>query len=212
MEKPVIIIGAGSLTLSIIDIFESNEVVIYGILDDKKEIQGQEIGNIPVLSTTTDKEYLKLIGKECEAFIATDEKSVRRSIVETLNSKRKAMPVNAIHKNAFISTHSSLGHGNLVDLGVKVSAGVELGNHCMINSGVVIGNSSKIGDYSIVGHGVTIATDVTVGQDVFIGTGSIIVPGITIGKGARIGAGSVVVENIEKNQTVFGNPAKAVKV
>lgn len=212
MEKPVILIGAGPLTLSIIDIFESNEVVVFGILDDKKEIHGQEIGNIPVLGSTSNAEYLKIIGKQCEAFIAMDENAVKKAYVKILNEKRKVMPVNAIHQQATISTHSSLGHGNLIDMGATLSAGVTLGSHCMVHAGVTLGTGCTLGDYVIIGHGSTIATDAVIEEDVFIGTGSIIVPGIQIGKGARIGAGSVVVENVSKGSTVFGNPAKTVKI
>ena len=36
MENPVMIFGAGSLGLTALDIFQRNEVVVYGFLDDEK--------------------------------------------------------------------------------------------------------------------------------------------------------------------------------
>jgi acetyltransferase-like isoleucine patch superfamily enzyme len=48
-------------------------------------------------------------------------------------------------------------------------------------------------------------------EGAFIGSGVTIVSGVRIGKGARVGAGSVVISSVEKNETVFGNPAAKIK-
>ncbi|MCB0505105.1 MAG: acetyltransferase [Cyclobacteriaceae bacterium] len=211
MEKPVVIFGAGSLGRSAMEIFNSNNVLVYGFLDDDETLQGKEIDDVAVLGTTDDESFLQIVGKDCEAFVAVDENELRKSIVETLNDSRKVMPVNAIHSSAIIAKTASLGHGNLVGAGVIVGSGASIGNHCLLHSRVVVDHEAKLGNYVQVGAGANINAGVVIGDEVFIGSGVTVVSGIKIGKGARIGAGSVVVKHVEKNAVLFGNPAMEVK-
>ena len=211
MEKPVVIFGAGALGRSAVEIFNSNNVLVYGFLDDDETLQGKEIDDVAVLGTTDDESFLQIVGKDCEAFVAVDENELRKSTVETLNDSRKVMPVNAIHSSAIIAKTASLGHGNLVGAGVIVGSGASIGNHCLLHSRVVVDHEAKLGNYVQVGAGANINAGVVIGDEVFIGSGVTVVSGIKIGKGARIGAGSVVVKHVEKNAVLFGNPAMEVK-
>ena len=43
MDKPVIILGANGLGKAAMEAFESNDVVVYGFLDDKAEREGEEL-------------------------------------------------------------------------------------------------------------------------------------------------------------------------
>jgi len=211
MEKPVVIFGAGDLGRAALEIFESNKVIIYCLLDDDSALHGTEVDNVSIMGSTDEESIRSLLGKKAEAFIALDDNRVRKTLVKSLKEKQKAVPVNAIHSTAQISFSASLGHGNFINNRVVVASGVEIGSHCILNSGSVIDHNCKLGSYVQVGAGTTIAAGVSIEDDVFIGTGAVLVPGIKIGKNARIGAGSVVVENIKANQTVFGNPATVIK-
>ena len=57
MENPVLIFGAGDLGLKALDIFKKNNVMVYGFLDDRPELQGKEFGDVSVLG---EKGWLKL--------------------------------------------------------------------------------------------------------------------------------------------------------
>lgn len=211
MEKPVIIFGSKGIAKAALEIFNSNDVVVYGFLDDDTETHNTEINSIPILGSTDDHGYLKLIGKKCEAFIATDDNSLRKEYVEYLNDSRKVMPVNAIHQSATISISASLGHGNFVNAGVILSNDSTIGKHNIIHSKAVIEQEAVIEDFVQIGAGSVINSKVKIEEGAFIGSGVTIVSGVTIGKDARIGAGSVVVGNIEAKQTVFGNPAVSIE-
>ncbi|GAB3730966.1 acetyltransferase [Spirosoma lituiforme] len=208
MENPVLILGAGSLGLTALDLFQRNNVVVYGLLDDDKELHGKEFSDVSVLGETDDDGYLKLIGQKCEAFVAIADSRVRKRLVKMLNERRKVQPVNAIHDTATVSTLATLGHGNLIAARVVVNPFAEIGQHCIIQTGVLIDPKARLGDFVHVGTGCIINSGAVLEEGAFIGTGATIVAGITIGKNARIGAGSVVVENVEAGTTVFGNPAK----
>ena len=210
MENPVLIFGAGSLGMQALDIFRRNNVLVYGILDDNKELHGKEFGDVSVLGATDDEAFINIIGEKCETFVAVGERSVRKQLTEGINDRFKSMPVNAIHESAIISDMAAVGHGNLFAARVVVGPLSTLGNHSLFQTSSVIETSVKIGDFVTVGAGAVINDRVTIGDGVFIGSGAIVVAGIEIGKNARIGAGSVVVENVPAGTTFFGNPARKI--
>lgn len=208
MENPVLIFGAGSLGVTALDLFQRNSVVVYGLLDDNKELHGKEFGEVSVLGETDDDGFLKLIGQKCEAFIAIGDGRVRKRLVKMLNERRKVQPVNAIHDTAVVSVLATIGHGNLIAARTVINPYATVGQHCIIQSGAVIESQVTLGDYVHIGTGSLVNSGVTIEEGAFIGSGVTIVSGVTIGKNARIGAGSVVVENVDSGATVFGNPAK----
>ena len=210
MENPVIIFGGGGLGRVALDIFQGNDVVVFGFLDDDAKLHNTEIADVTVMGGTDDDGFLKLIGKKCEAFVASDDKKYRRHLVGLLLERRKVMPVNAVHRQAFIAPSAAIGHGNLVSAGAVINTMARLGSHCILHVGCLIDYQAVIGDFVQIGGGSIIGSGITEEEGAFIGGGVTVVPGITIGKNARIGAGSVVVENVKSGATVFGNPAKLI--
>ena len=192
MENPVIILGAQTVGIAALDAFLSNDVVVYCLLDDDQKLQGTELLDVPVMGNTDDGELLKLLGKKCEVFVATDDTASRRSLTQMLRTEYEAVPVNAIHERASVSIHATLGHGNYVGPNAVVEA------------------RANVGDYAQLGSGALLGADVQVGEQAFIGAGAVVVAGVKIGDKARIGAGSVVVADVANGQTVFGNPAVKV--
>ena len=210
MDNPVIILGANYLGRAAKEIFEGNNNVVYGFLDDIKRLHNTQIDEASVLGSTDDDGYLKLIGKKCEVFVAIDDNKLRKNLVKMLQEVRHVQPVNAIHRSAIIARSASIGHGNFIDVGVMAGAGVNIGNHCLINANVVLGVECSVGNFVQIGAGSIINTGVVIEEDAFIGSGVVIISGITIGKGARVGAGSVVIAPVKAGETVFGNPAEKV--
>jgi sugar O-acyltransferase (sialic acid O-acetyltransferase NeuD family) len=211
MEKPVIILGAKGIAHPALEIFNSNQVIVYGLLDEDQALYGTEINNVPVLGNTEDEGFLKLVGQKAEAFVAVDDVKYRKFLVDMLLEVRKVQPVNAIHQRAYISTDASLGHGNFINANVIVGTGSVVGSHCILHTGAIIDHRVKIGDFVQIGAGSIVNAEVTIEEGAFIGSGVTIVGGVTIGKGARVGAGSVVIASVGKNETVFGNPAAKIK-
>ncbi|NQZ78879.1 MAG: acetyltransferase [Ekhidna sp.] len=211
MEKPVIIFGSTGLAKAALEIFNSNNIVVYGFLDDDEKTHSTEINTVSVLGGTDDHGFTKLIGQKCEAFVATDDNVLRKEYVEYLIETRKVMPVNAVHQSAYISESFSIGHGNFINAGAILSNDSTMGSHNIINTSSVIEQDVEIGDFVQIGAGSIINAKVTLEDEVFIGSGVTIVAGVKVEKGARIGAGSVVVSDVKKGQTLFGNPAIEMK-
>ncbi|MBD8488062.1 acetyltransferase [Echinicola sp. CAU 1574] len=211
MDKPVIILGAKGIAHPALEIFNSNEVVVYGFLDEDESLHGTELNVVPVLGNPEDDGYLKLIGKKCEAFVAVDDNQYRQFLVKLLNERRKVQPINAVHKTAYISTDAVIGHGNFINARVNIGAASEVGSHGIFHSGAILDHGVKVADFAQIGAGAVINSGVSIGKGAFIGSGVTVVSGVKIGENARVGAGSVVISDVEDDATVFGNPAAPIK-
>jgi serine O-acetyltransferase len=83
---------------------------------------------------------------------------------------------------------------------------------------LVIGETAEVGDYTSILHNVTLGGSgkntgdrhPKIGNNVMIGAGAKILGNITVGNCARIAAGSVVLEDVPKETTVAGVPAKVI--
>jgi sugar O-acyltransferase (sialic acid O-acetyltransferase NeuD family) len=211
MKNPVLIFGANYLGRMTLEIFRQNGVEVFGFLDDDKKLHKTELDEITILGSTDDDGFLKLIGKKCEAFIAVDDNRLRKTLTKKLHEARHVQPVNAIHPSASLSPLSAIGHGNFIYAGTILAPAVQLGSHCIVHAGVSLGVGVSVGDYAQIGAGSNVNAEVLIGEEAFVGSGVTVVSGIKIGKGARIGAGSVVIADVRDGETVFGNPAQAVK-
>lgn len=210
MNNPVLIIGANKLGKLALDSFSSNDVLVYGFLDDDQKLHNTEIAEVVVLGDSSDDSFFGIIGKKTDVFVALEHKTAKEKTIKLIKEKQKTMPVNAVHKNAVISEEAQIGHGILVAAGAVVNFGAKLDNYAVVNSNAVIEPNAEVGEFVEIGAGAIISSDVIIEKGAFIGSGAIIVSGITVGKNARVGAGSVVIENVKDGATVFGNPAKEV--
>lgn len=210
MENPVIIFGATGLSRLAMEIFSSHEVVIYGILEDDETLHNTEINDIPVMGSTTDDGYLKFIGKKCEAFIGEETLEKRVEIAKLLKERRKVMPVNAIHNQAFIAQSAELSHGILVNSGATINANAIVGNNVVVHSNATIEYMATVEEMVQIGTGAIIGANAKIGEGTMIGAGAIIASGIKVGKNTQIAQGAVVLRNVEDEAVMVGNPAQAV--
>ena len=112
--------------------------------------------------------------------------------------------------------------------GIEIHPAAKIGKNLFIDHGmgVVIGETSEIGNNVTIYHAVTlggIAPSIdsdkqrnekrhpTIGNNVVIGSGAQIIGPINVGDGSRIAANAVVVNDVQKNTTMVGVPAKAIK-
>lgn len=207
---PVIIIGVNPFALEVASIFQKNEVVIYGFLDDDPKKKDTQIGEIPVLGSTEDESYWSLIGKNCGVFVAIENPTERKKMIETIMEDRQVKPVNAIHPSAIISDVKNLAYGVYVGAGAIIQPEAKLADHCIVGAGVIVETGVLIEEYVHIGAGSVIGKECKLDTNCYIGIQSTIVGSIKIGKGATVGAGSVVIEPVSASKRVFGNPAKLI--
>ena len=105
--------------------------------------------------------------------------------------------------------------------GIEIHPGATIGKRLFIDHGfgVVIGETAIIGDNVTIYHGVTLGgtgkekgkRHPTIENNVMIGASAKVLGNIIIGENSKIGAGAIVLNDIPKNVTVVGVPAKVVK-
>lgn len=207
---PVIIIGVNSFALEVADIFQKNNVVIYGFLDDDPKKKDTFIGEIPVLGTTEDEQYWGLIGKNCNVFVALENQIERKKMIETIIEDCKTKPTNAIHPNASVADIQSISYGLFIGDSAIIQPAAKLNDHVIIGAGAIIETGAILEEFAQVGSGTVVGKEARLENNCYIGINSTIVGSVKIGKSASIGAGSVVIENVPNNKRAFGNPAKIV--
>lgn len=211
MQEGIIVFGVCDLTKGSLDIFQKNNVIVYGILEDDSKWHHTTIHNIPVLGSTNNMQFLELLQDRCAAFIAYGHIQKRKRCLDLLLREHNAIPVSAIHPSANIAEGVQLNQGHYIGAQVCLASLVKLGNHSILHNGVIIEQETDIHDWVEVGAGSIIGANVTIEEGVFIGIGARIISGITIQKGASIGAGSVVLGNVKSGDVLLGNPAKSIQ-
>lgn len=169
MKKPVIILGAHELGKVALDILQKNGLVVYGFLDDDQALQGQAINHVPVLGSTTEEQYLDLIGEQCDVFIAIAQQAKRQHLATMLREQRQVVPINAIHPSAMIAGSATFGCGNLVNASVNVGADTTLGSYCMLHTQATIEHDAVVNDFVQVGAGGIVGAGVILNARVFVG-------------------------------------------
>ena len=154
-------------------------------------------------STDVDEKYIT---------IAISNNEVRRKIYEKCTIDH--ITHHTIISNATcIMDMVTIGEGSIISPFVTLTSNINIGKSFHANLYSYVAHDCNIGDYVTFAPGVKCNGNVTIEDNVYIGSGAIIKQGtankpIIIGKNAIIGAGSFVTKNVEKNTTVFGNPAK----
>lgn len=208
---PIIIFGASGIGPAALEIFKSQDLLVYCFLDEDENLEGSEIAEIGVMGKPNDDGFLKLIGHKTDAFVAVEDKDKRRALAKMLQERRKVMPVNAVHKQAVVAESAFLGYGNFINAGAIVGAGAKVPNHCILHSGAIVEHGCQLEDFVQVGAGAVLGAQVQVGEGAFIGAGAVISSGLKIGKNAQVAPGSVVLQHVPEGATVFGVPAKEIK-
>ena len=125
-----------------------------------------------------------------------------------------------------------IGDGTKIGSFVEIQKGARVGRNCKVSSHTFICEGVTIGDDVFIGHGVIFINDkypraidangslqtdadwevvpTIVKRGASIGSGATILCGLTIGERALVGAGAVVINDVPKNATVAGNPARVL--
>ncbi len=106
--------------------------------------------------------------------------------------------------------------------GIEIHPGAVIGKGLFIDHGmgVVIGETTYIGNNVTIYQGVTLGAvenktgkrHPTILDNVMIGAGAKVLGSFTVYENAKIGAGAVVLDEVPKNSTVVGIPARIVKM
>jgi sugar O-acyltransferase (sialic acid O-acetyltransferase NeuD family) len=210
MDIPVIIFGAKTLAKTVLDALRSNERTIYCFLDEDQNLHNTEIDHIPVMGSPKDPAYLSILGQKCAAFVAFDDLKESQNFSRFIIKEYSVMPVNALHRTAYLAAGVNLGHGILVGANSSLGFGCGVMDHVRILAGAQIEAEVQIQTGAYIGTGAVVGTKVKIGKGAYLGAGAVIAAGVEIGDFAKVGPGSVVIKSVDEGESVFGVPAVRV--
>jgi sugar O-acyltransferase (sialic acid O-acetyltransferase NeuD family) len=205
--KNLIIIGAGGMGRTYFDMareslgFRAN-FSIKGYIDDNL----QALDNFQNYPPLIDK-ISNYMPQKNDVFICSIGGTVRRKCIEIILDKGGEFHT-LIHKTARIGTNVKLGKGNLIGAYTAIGADASIGNYNFIQSYTVIGHDVKIGNWNRIDSHVLCVGGISIGDEVMIHTSAVLNHNVVVDSNSHIGACSFVTRNVERETTVFGNPAR----
>jgi acetyltransferase EpsM len=192
--------GASGHAKVIIDILEKNGITISGLIDSN-----------PGIKTLMGYEVKSGIGEISQAdysvLISIGNNAVRKRVAESLRTTF----TNAIHPNAVLSDHISLGTGIAIMAGAVVNSDVTIGSHVILNTNCTVDHDCSIGNFVHISPNAALAGNVEVGEGSHVGISACVIQGVKIGRWATIGAGAVIIKDVPDYAVVVGNPGKIIK-
>lgn len=206
MKRPLILIGGGGHCKSVIEVAESADYEIKGILDMPDEVGKDVLPGHKVIGT--DDEIPQYV-EECD-FIITVGFIKNPALRIKLYNKVKAAGgrlATIIASTAHVSKYAELGEGTVIMHHAFVNAGAKIGDNCIINTFVNIEHDAEVGNQCHISTGTMVNGECKIGENCFIGSQSVCANCIEIASDIIIGAGSVVRKSIRVKGIYAGNPA-----
>tara|TARA_R110001583_G_C5654287_1_gene409039 strand:+ start:934 stop:1575 length:642 start_codon:yes stop_codon:yes gene_type:complete len=210
----IAIFGASGFALEVADICHSLGIKDIVLLSNGESLL-TEVNQLPIRPETD----VNLLHSEGYSFaIGIGDSAIRRKIFDRY--KKLNFP-NIIHPSAIFGLNQETAFekqkGNIVTAGVIFTNSIKVNDFGLYNLKVTIGHDCIIDDFVSIMPNVTVSGNVHIKENVFIGVSATILQGspdnkMTIGSGSKVGANSLVTKNVIDNVTVFGTPAKKLRL
>lgn len=204
-DAPVIIIGGGGHTRVLIDVLETLNARIEGIVTQDEALLGGSVLGVPVLGLERDfsgdpGQALLVNGIGNRARTGDSGLKVRELAVEryrTLGFRFACV----ISPNAVVSKHMVVNEGVQILHGAVVQPVAHVGAHTIINSAAVVEHDCRIGTYCHIAPAAVLCGNVMVGNHTHVGANATVIQGLSLGERAVIAAGGRVARNVAPGET-----------
>lgn len=206
----LVIIGTGGMgreTAWLVERINREEMAwdLLGFVDDDNNKHGNIMDGYKVLGGI---EWISEHNDNLYVVCAIANPSIKENIYKKLNTVRYAT---LIDPRVIMSERISIGEGTIICAGTVITVDIKIGSQVIINPNCTIGHDSELKDYVTLYPNVNIAGNTIINKSVEVGMGSKIIQGLSIGERAIIGAGATVINDLPKNCTAVGAPAKVIK-
>ncbi len=205
-DAPLIIIGGGGHTRVLIDVLETLNAKIEGIITQDESLIGSSVLGVPVIGLERDfksdpAKVLLVNGVGNRARTGDSGLKVREAATDRYKGLGFRF-ASVISPHAVLSRHTVLGEGVQVLHDAVVQPVAHVGAHTIINSSAVVEHDCRIGTYCHIAPGAVLCGNVIVGHHAHVGANSTIVQGLVIGDRDIVAAGVRVARNVASGETV----------
>jgi len=206
---PLLLFGAGGHAKSVLGVLaDTAGWSVRGLLDDRREMTGRKVMDLPVLGTADALPELLQSGT-LHIFAAIGDNTAREDCARRLAAMGFVFPM-IVHPTALVMARARIGAGCLVHAFSITGPEAIIGEQTIIGAQAAIGHESIIGAAVHIGAGSLLGGNAQVGDGAFLGMRTVVVPGVKIGRHARIAAGSVVSRDLPDGAVAAGSPARVV--
>jgi sugar O-acyltransferase (sialic acid O-acetyltransferase NeuD family) len=178
---------------------------VAGFLDERPDMKGQMVDEVPVLGDLPDIINLRQQVKVVCAGVGSPQ--LKRRFVQKTRDHGFSFAETLIHPSVQFSRKTRFGIGSVICAGTIITINVQVGDFVIVNNSSTLAHDVIISDYATLSPGVNISGNVTVEEGVFIGTGSALREKITVGAWSMIGGGAFVRDNVPRGVLYAGVPA-----
>lgn len=207
----VLIIGAGGHGQVVADILlrmrdVEATVIPIGFLDDRRDLLGQTLLEMPVLGGIADFHSIQ----HDAAIVAIGANEPRKRVSMMLQQEGELFAL-ARHPKSILAPDVQIGAGSMICPGAVVNTGTLIGESVILNTGCTVDHHNHIGKYVHIAPGTHLGGEVEVGEGALIGIGATVMPGKRVGAWSIVGAGALVQQDVPEHTLVVGVPARAIR-
>ena len=182
---------------------------IVGYIDDGVEVgttskYGVVLGNIDTLNSWST---------QVSVVIAIGSPKYLELLPSLITNPLVDFP-NIIAPNVFYFDKNtvSIGKGNIITFGCRLSCNITLGNFNVLNGSISLGHDVQVGNYNMFFPEVRVSGQTVVGDKNYFGSRCFIAQCLKVGNENRFGAGTYILRKIKDSGFYMGNPAKKVDI
>jgi len=178
---------------------------VRGFLDERPEMKGRAVDDVPVLGTVRDIAHLRASVSIVCAGVGDPALKQRFARLTAEAGFRIAGPV--VHPGVHVSPRTTLGRGTVVCAGVVMTVNVRVGEHVILNLNSTLGHDVVVGSFVTIAPGVNVSGRVTIDEGAYLGTNCAILEGRRLGAFSMVGGGSFVRTDVPERALFAGVPA-----
>lgn len=203
--RPVVIWGCGGHAREVNFLCEQIGRDVIGFLDERSEMKGKIVDDVPVLGDIED--IKDLLGKIDIICTGVGDPALKKRFVQKTRNSGFDLAEALVHPSVSISKRTHIGQNSIVCEGSVLTVNINIGEFVIINRCSTIGHDTIISDYVTLSPGVNISGNVKIAEGAYIGTGTSIREKVKIGDWSVIGGGAFVKDDVPEKTLYAGVPA-----